>query len=139
MTIIVPDPISGDGSVILPDPAGPELAVQRKLTRAFIARQPVTVTLVPRTKVKKPSGGFGWEDGTPRDPQVMTLIEPGSIPLPIVTVDGVQRETDFELLGEADAVIETNDRFTLDGFTYDVTRIGHANGWEQRALVSKLG
>jgi hypothetical protein len=70
----------------------------------------------------------------------MRLIEPGTIPSPIVTLDGVQREVEFELLGEWDAVIGVYDVFELDDDSrWEVVGLAHFNGWEQRALVSKIG
>lgn len=116
-----------------------ELDTQRELTTAFILTQPVEITLVPREKIQKPAGGFAWADAPPRPPQVMRLIEPGNIPRPTVTVDGVQREVEFELLGEWDATIGRFDTFDLDGKHWEVVEVAHFNGWEQRALVSRLG
>ena len=133
MTIILPDP----------EPEQPvnlaELRIQRRLTTSFIKTAPVVLVLIPRERVKKPSGGFGWEDLPARVPQLMRLIEPGAIPRPILTVDGVQREVEFELLGEYDALIGKYDTFELDGFHWEIIGLGHSNGWEQRALVAKVG
>lgn len=116
-----------------------ELAIQRRLTTAFISTQPVSITLVPRDKVKQPAGGFRWVEQDPRTPQVMRIIEPSEIPLPVVTVDGVQREVVMQLLGEWDATIGQFDIFTHGGHSWEVVRIAHFNGWEQRALVAKHG
>lgn len=130
MTVIIPDPEEG---------LSQELVIQRQLTVAFILTQPVEITLVPREKVKKPAGGFGWADQAPRPPQTMRLIEPGTIPRPVVTVDGIQREVEFELLGEWNATIGRFDTFSHDGARWEVVEVAHFNGWEQRALVSKVG
>lgn len=133
-------------SIFVP-PVGPqqpqlnerELAVQRRLTKAFIDTAPVALQLVPRVKNRKPSGGFAWEEQPPRSSQVFKLIEPGTIPLPIRTVDGVQREVEFELLGVHDAVIGQHDVFSHGGHRWEVLEVAFPNGWEQRALVARYG
>lgn len=116
-----------------------ELTVQRRLTTAFINTQPVVLALIPRTKVKKPAGGFVWEDQPPRAPQTLRLIEPGGMPPPVVTADGVERTVDFELLGEHSAVIGLWDYFLHDGAEWEVVQLLHFNGWERRAVVSRRG
>jgi hypothetical protein len=116
-----------------------DLAVNRRLTKAFIDHYPVTLTLVPRAKVKKPAGGWAWEEQAPRDPQVVTLIEPGAIPRPTLTVDGVERMVDFELLAEHTAQVARGDIFVHQGREWEVTEIAYDNGWEIRALVTGRG
>jgi len=113
--------------------------VNRRLTRAFIAQAPVEVTLIPRTKVPRAAGGFSWEDGEPRPPQTVKLNEPGNVPLPTVTIDGVQREAEFEMIGYHDATFGRFDRFEHAGARWEVLEVAHFNGWEQRALVAKIG
>lgn len=116
-----------------------ELTHQRRITTAFIATQPLTVQLIPQAKVKKPAGGFVWEDQPPRAPQTLRLIEPGGMPPPVVTADGVERTVDFELLGEWDAVIGLWDHFVYDLRQWEVVQLLHFNGWERRAVVSRRG
>lgn len=120
-----------------------EQTVQRKLTHEFIMTMPVTITLRPRNKVKTPAGGFTWQETVPRAAQVMRLCEPstmgGGMPRPIVTTDGIQREIEFMLLGEWDASIGVNDVFTHDGHDWEIVQVAQSNGWEQRALVTRLG
>lgn len=137
MTIILPDPPwSGPGFS-----TDAEIAVNRRLTHEFIMRRPVTITLVPRNQVKKPAGGFVWADQTPRPPQVMTLIEPGDSGLrpATITADGIERVVDFELLGEWDAAVDRNDRFTNDEADWEIVALAPFNGYEQRAMVSRRG
>jgi hypothetical protein len=116
-----------------------EVEVNKRLTHVFIGTLPTVVVLTPRSKVNKPAGGFALEAQEPRDPQTMRLIEPSTIPLPTVTLDGVQRETQFELLGEWDAQISVYDTFDVDGKRWEVVHLAFFNGWEQRALVSRFG
>lgn len=117
-----------------------ELTVQRKLTHAFILTQPVEITLTPRAKVKMPAGGFVWQEGDPRAPQTMRLIEPSnSAPKPTVTADGIEREVTFFLLGEWDATIGLFDIFTHAGYDWEIVQLAHHNGWETRASVARYG
>ena len=117
-----------------------ELTVQRKLTTAFIATQPVVVTLIPRVKQQMPAGGHTWVDGSARPAQTMRLIEPSnSAPTPTVTADGIEREVTFFLLGEHDAVIGQYDTFTHAGLKWEVIQLAHHNGWETRASVARYG
>lgn len=121
-----------------------ELSTQRRLTKAFIDTQPVSLALVPRNRVKTPAGGYKFEDQPARAPQVLRLIEPGAyggpLPRPEITLDGVQRTVEFELLGEHDAVIGLYDTFQHPiGIRWEVVNLSFFNGWEQRALVSRIG
>jgi hypothetical protein len=120
-----------------------ELAVQRTLTHEFILSLPTTITLQPRVKTRQPSGGFIWQDGAPRAPQVMRLCEPSTIqrtaPEPITTGDGVQREIVFMLLGEHDAVMEEGDWFEHGGHRWEIVQVAHPLPWEMRASVARHG
>lgn len=135
MTIIVPDPVDPE----LQQLNQRELAAQRRMTHAFIQTAPRNVSLVPRTKVRKPSGGFAWQEQAPRPEQVFKLNEPGVVPAPVVTVDGIQRVVEFEMIGEWDSTIGRHDVFELDGARWEVVEVAHYNGWEQRAIVAKFG
>lgn len=132
MEIIVPNPVL----------APPTLGANRRLTKAFIDANPVTLTLIPRTRQKKAAGGWAWVEQTPRDPQVMTLIEQTGLsgePRPQVTMDGVEREVEFQLLGEWDSVIARGDVFTHSGKDWEVIDLYIDNGYETRAMVSARG
>lgn len=140
MAIIIPDPVGRD-AVVTPDPPG-ALGTNRRLTKAFIDVRPVTLTLTPRTKGKKPAGGWAWVEGTPRDPQVFTIIEQTGLsgtPRPQVTADGVDREVEFYLLGEWDAQISRGDVFTHQGKEWEVVDLYLDNGYETRVVVSARG
>lgn len=117
-------------------------ATNRRLTKAFIDANPVTLTLVPREKVKKPAGGYTYQDGLARDPQVMTLIEQTGLagqPTPRITVDGVDRVVEFMLLGEWDCQMARFDVFSYQGKDWEVVDLFYDNGYERRALVAARG
>lgn len=116
-----------------------DLATNRRLTKAFIDFNPVTITLIPRAKVKKPAGGFAWEEQAPREPQVVTITEPATLPRPQVTVDGIDREVDFILIAEHSAQVARSDVFIHQGRDWEVVDLFIDNGYEIRALVSARG
>ena len=116
-----------------------DMATQRRLTKDFIDALPSTITLIPRSKVKQPAGGWVWVDGTPRPPQVVSVVESGQNPTPEVTLDGVQREVLFHLVCEHTASIARHDVFTHNGKDWEVVELWYDNGWEIRALVAGRG
>lgn len=138
MSIVIPSPPgSGAGAG-----SGASLAINRKLTSAFIAQLPTVVTLIPRTVTKLPAGGTKLVDGTPRAPQTMTIIEQSSLsgqPTPTRTLDGVDRKVEFEIVAEWDAAIARYDTFTHQGKEWEVIDLFFDNGYEKRALVSARG
>lgn len=118
------------------------LGFHRRLTKQFIDANPVSLVLSPRTKTKKPAGGWVWETGAARDPQIMTIIEEtglGGMPRPQVAVDGIDREVEFTLLGEWNSALERGDVFTHQGKEWEVVDLYYDNGYERRALVSARG
>lgn len=132
--------------IVLPDPyasASPvQIRTNRRLTKRFIDQSPVTLFLIPRVKEKKPAGGYVWVEQAPRPPQVMTIIEQTGLsgqPRPQVTIDGVDRELEFELLAEWDASIQQGDTFTHQGRDWEVVGLYYDNGYERRAMVSARG
>lgn len=116
-----------------------DLATQRRLTDAFIAVRPESIVFTPRNQMRRPAGGFAWTEGEPRPPQVVTFIESGSAPQPTVTLDGVERTVDFQLVASWDANIVRNDVFTHQGREWEVVELFYDNGYEVRALVSGRG
>lgn len=119
-----------------------DLAQNRRLTKAFIDQLPTTVVLTPHRRVRGASGAFELQDLPARDPQVVTLIEQGTVgglPRPTVTQDGVERVVEFELLGEWDAELDRRDTFTHQGKEWEIVDLFYDNGYERRALVSVRG
>lgn len=135
MTIIIPDPPGGSSS-----PAGPNVALalaeQRRATDIFISVFPHVIVFTPRAKERKPAGGFVWVDQPPRDPQTFTIVEPGASPVPTVTLDGIERRIDMEIVGSWNAVVAQHDTFELLGRSWEVVDLFLDNGYETRAWVS---
>ena len=120
-----------------------ELAMHRANTQAFIAANPSTLTLTPRTK-QKTGGGTAWIYGTPRPAQVMRLIDQsstsGPTPGSVRAADGIQRRVTYQLLGTWDATIGLYDTWTdAQGFVWTVDDLIPDNGYERRAEVSRYG
>lgn len=120
-----------------------ELRVNRRNTLAFIAANPSEIVLIPAVKVKTASGGTRIEDGTPRAPQTLRLIDQSgpasSNPGVQSALDGKQRLVIFQLLGPYDAVIEVGDHWFIGTTRYEVTDVLPFNGYEIRAQVVKYG
>lgn len=120
-----------------------ELKFQRRNTEAFIKANPVTIALIPRTPVKSGTG-TRYMNGTPRDPQILRLIDQtrtfGAEPGTVVTADGLQRKAEYQLLGEHDAVIGQYDTWVdADGVRFEVGNLLPRNGYEVRAQVVRYG
>lgn len=117
------------------------LEENRQLTEAFIMVSPVSLALQPRTSVADGTGGRLKPTGTPRSPQVFSLLEPSysGFSEPLVTADGKQYTVDFMLLGRYDAVVAVDDVFTYDGREYKIVAVMPDNGYEKRAVVLRHG
>lgn len=115
-----------------------ELAYQRRNTVAFIAANPVSLALIPRTRIKDGSG-TRFQDGDPRATQTFRLIDQSTarntIPGLIRASDGIERLVDFVLLGDMDAVVSLWDYWVAESGTYEVAEIYPANQYEVRAAV----
>lgn len=117
-----------------------ELAVQRKITAAFIAAKFSMIALTPYVQQKTTTGGRQGIAQTPREPQRFHIIERVSTARSETHVPGgLQNEQEFTLLGNWDAVVEVHDRFTLEGNDWEVIAIDHNNGYERRAAVRRYG
>jgi hypothetical protein len=138
VSIIIPNPPEAPGGFT---GYGDEVDMQRRLTLAFIDSRPIMLTLIPRVRAKQPTGGFAFQELSPRSPQRMRLIEPfhGTLPVMLTGSDGVQREMEMMLLGRWDCDLEKYDIFDHDGQYYEVAQLYHFNGYEQRAEVIKFG
>jgi len=124
-----------------------ELRYHRTNTTAFIAVKPSVITLTPRDRVRQPSGGFKYVDKAVRAAQVFRIIELGANQTPpiIQLTDGTQREAEFWLLGQWDALVDIDDYWTAvdpgtgNERTWIVGDIVRPNGYETRALVVERG
>lgn len=116
-----------------------DLIAQRRMTTAFIQVKPEVISFVPRVKDRQPAGGFVWRELDPRPPQTVTFVEPPSNPVPLLTLDGVERRIELMIVGEYDLEIARYDVFTHQGREWEVVEIFYSNGYETRALVSGRG
>lgn len=116
-----------------------ETTVQRLNTTAFIAARPTSIVLTPYTRTRTNTGGYTTSAGTPRAAQTMRIITMSEDVKPVRTVDGVERKIDFMLLGEWNAVVARDDRFTYEGDTYIVVDLLPTLDYETRALVVRHG
>lgn len=120
-----------------------ELAAQRRITRAFIAAHPVSVTLIPRSVVKTATG-TKLVDQPAREPQTVRLIDQsaagGTTPGVVTSADGQQRKVEFQMLGAFDAEFGLHD-YWLDsaGVRLEVAELLPYNGYECRAQVVRYG
>lgn len=116
-----------------------DLATQRRMTKAFIDQLPVQLVLTPQTKRRQPAGGWVFQKEAPRDVQTFTIIETSGPPTPTVTLDGIERRVEMELLGEHTAQLAIFDLFTHQGKDWEVVNLFYDNGYEIRAWVSARG
>jgi len=129
---------------LTPGPSSAELEVLRLNTSAFIAANPTTVTLIPRTQAKT-GMGVEWVYGTPRPLQVVRMIPTaGSGAFAIAgnapTGDGFQDKQTFQMLMVWDAAVDVYDFWAdADGIRNEVTSLVPYNRYERRAEVTKLG
>lgn len=119
-----------------------DLLLQRHLTAAFINMKPDTIEFIPRLREKKPAGGYVLVEQPPRNPQVVSFIETsaqGGWPRPTVTLDGVERVAEMQIVAAWDAEIEIHDVFAHQGKWWEVIGVFYDNGYEKRVLVSGRG
>lgn len=119
-----------------------ELAAQRRITAAYIAANPSSITLIPR-KLVKSGTGTTWQDQPPRPAQTFRLIDqssPSGNQPTATTIDGAQRKVQYQLLGAWDTVVGLRDYWIdAEGFRCEVAELLPDNGYEQRAQVVRYG
>lgn len=106
-----------------------ELALNRKLTRWFIASDPTILTLIPRVSEDRPGGAKRFMDGTPRDEQIFKVIYPGGDGI-VITSDGTTRRFDFILVGDHDAELAIGDHWDEGDQHYVVEYVFPYNDYE---------
>lgn len=119
-----------------------ELRINRINTAAFIAADPLTLTLQVRGSARTPSGAFAHERQAERSPQTFKLImqSPAGGSIEQRTEDGTERQVDYILLGEWDAAVDVGDYwFGDDGSHWEVKAIVPRNGYETRAVIEAHG
>lgn len=118
-----------------------EMAVQRRLTKAFIDTKPEVVIFTPLLKQKTSGGGVRTILGSPRDPLVVRVNEPGDSGqrYPVRTSEGLQRAIDYLIIAEWDAIIEVDDVFVYHDKEFVIAEVLHDNGYETRAMAVRHG
>lgn len=115
-----------------------ELAVNIANTKAFIAANPSSVALTPRTRVKRGTG-VTFAEGEIRPSQVVRLLDQSTSrntwPGKVQTSDGVERLVDFILLAMPDAIVQVNDFWVTAEGTFEVAEVYPSNQYELRAAV----
>lgn len=113
-------------------------ALMKASTRAFIAEDPSVIALVPGkgTKVEKPSGGYDFEDASPRDEQTFRIID---IVGDQTQAEGLNsRKFSYVLVGMPDSVAEVGDWWN-DGINcYAITSIDRRCGYVFRASAESF-
>lgn len=117
-----------------------ELEMLRAQTEAFIAANPMTISLLPNVRVKQPDGGVLVTGSEARPPQVFRLLPQVDGQQGVHNEVGESNEYPFVLLGTFDSVMDVNDTWSDDdGTSYIISELVHYNGYEKKALVRYLG
>lgn len=106
-----------------------ELAVNRKLTKWFIDRDPTSLILIPRVPQDRHGGSHRWVDGTPKNSQIFKIIYSGTDGI-VVTSDGKTRRFDFVIVGEYDANIQIGDHWAEGDQQYVIEYLFPFNNYE---------
>lgn len=123
----------------MPVPAA-ELAVQLKVTEAFVNTRPVSLVLTPITWGADGKGGKRKTAGAPRPAQTFRFIEQVTVRnLSARTDIGSQYVEEATLLALPSVVVEPNDEFTWDGSLWRVDSLQFPNEWSVRAAVLRYG
>lgn len=109
-----------------------ELAINRRLTDAFIATDPTTLVLIPNITVPRPGGAKRVLAGTPREPQDFKFIYPGGDGI-VVTDGGTTRRFDFIVVGSFDAEVDIGDHWDEGTQHYQIDYVYAPNGYEVKA------
>jgi hypothetical protein len=119
-----------------------ELRVNQLNTIAFIAADPLVLTLSVRGSVRTPSGAFGRERQDERPAQTFRLLmqSPAGGSIEQRTDDGTERQVDYVLLGCWNAEVDVSDYWDDElGQRWEITSIIPSNGYETRAVVEAHG
>lgn len=118
-----------------------EAQVQRRLTLAFIAADPKSISIVRKVKEPNGSGGFRWvHDSAAPDlpPQEMRLIPANRQLQERETPLGTKVSADMTLMAAHDADLKRFDEFVDQGITYQVLWVHEKRVYETKAEVLTL-
>lgn len=108
-----------------------ELAIHRKGTSQFIAKDSTELVLIPSGEVEI-NGSKSFVDSTPRIPQLFKFIYPGGNGVSI-TSDGITHKFDFILVGEYDATVAIGDHWAEGEQFYQIEWVAPYNEYEVKA------
>lgn len=116
-----------------------ELEQQRRITKAFIDKDPTVIVLTPYAEEITAGGGRQLVAGDPRPEQTFKLIPMTFDQRPTVTAGGVERIIDYTLLGTWDSEGAVWDRFTLDDPNeyFMVVAIADGHRYEKKFLCER--
>lgn len=116
-----------------------ELAVQRRLTRAFVLADQISVSLIRTPRIPNGSGGF--EAGTPESlpEQTFRLIPSEDGATARTTSEGETATPEYMLLGEYSVDMQRFDRFQIGTRRYEITFISENRQYEVKGEVNYLG
>lgn len=142
MVYIPTDPVDAPGTST-PEDITEELFVQRVNTSHFIAADPHWITLRTRTSSRTASGAVvrsGAAVARPEQRFKLIMVSPAGGSLEQRTEDGTERQVEYQLLGEWDAVVEVGDYWDdSEDQRWEVRAIVPDNGYERRAVVEAHG
>lgn len=115
-----------------------ELKVQQRITKAFIAADARSVTLLRSVRTSDGAGGYATSDPEEVPPQVLRLLPQEDGATARTTADGEAATPQYVLTGQTGADIQRFDEFVLDGRRYQVVYIDDRQ-YEVKAEVIYLG
>ena len=115
-----------------------ELAIQRRITDAYILADPEIVILY--RSVHTPDGAGGTVKGTPTplDPQEFRFIPQQDTAGETLMADGRQLQPEYVLMGTVESDMERLDEFELQGYRYRITGIDKQD-YQIKGRVIRLG
>lgn len=117
-----------------------QVNLQRQLTKVFIDLDPTVIRLIPRGIVRDASGADMTVDLPARPPQTFKLVQQTNTVTGGVheTGDGRQRQTEYVLVAEYNAVVGVDDYWQdAEGTRWEVVGRVDDNGYELKFGVRR--
>lgn len=115
-----------------------ELKAQQRITSAFIAADPRSVTLLRSERTPDGAGGFEVGDPVEVPAQILRLIPQEDGATARTTADGEAATPEYMLMCPTGADVQRFDEFELDGIRYQTVYIDNRQ-YEIKAEVIRLG
>lgn len=109
-----------------------ELAVQRRVTTAFIRSDAQQITLYRTARLDDGAGGFEMASPAPLSAQTMRYIPGIDAPTRETVADGRRQDPEGFLLAQWDADMQVGDTFTMNGARYEVQSLGENQQYERK-------